>query len=868
MRSVLAIFLLLASAGISVAQDEPTLTVDRDTLYRGESLLLTLAVPGAEAATVPDLSSVPCGTPRLIRNEAKNHYQISIVNGRMERQGFSGRIYTYALEPRDAGRFRIGPVQVDAGGRLWTLPGPWVTVHEIPPQDQAFLEIRADPETVLPGEPFTVTVVLRVKQLPPPYGDAPPFLPGSPPLLDVPFLQPGAMPDLDSGDPRDTLARYQVSAPSPGFRINDYAAERSPFDGGLFDFPDFFGDRRSTRNPLLFLPPAVAVTTNETTYLEYRISHSFTAPEEGAFVFGPVRFKGPVLTGVNDAGQAESLAVYTIAPPLSVRVGFPPRASWPTSFFGLYGSNLVADAQLSAGVCRVGDPIRVTLKIRGSFLGRHDWMPNLDAVSNLTDRFQLYGSTLQADHSDDGRDYTFTLRPRETGTLEFPALPIAWYDTHSRQFRLTSTAPVPLKVEPASELKAGAWLEKQNAFQESAADGQRWENVPAGIRPIPNSLRMAPSAPWTLALALAGPVFFLATVLNALLQRLARRLDAWRRRRSAVPRAIRELRRLRVHPPPEPQNAARAAYQIVCQCVSVGFDQDPVSLTPDRLRHLLETGPFPTADAHWVADAASQLFASAYSPRPRTEAVQTILDQLPERLRLFDRTRGAVGRGPIPSAVRRALFMAFLAGSTIAACGDDRTAASRLFLWEEANARAAQAVTPADFKQAAEQYAELAALGIRHGDLFYNLGVCLLFAGEPREAEQALLRAERYLGRPPDLAQTLALAQQAARGDMATGVPWNRIVWAFHYAIPLGWRLRLAAIGLLLFCVAGAAWRLRRTRRRRHLMNLGLVLLLFFGTSAGVTGFLEHQETLSPLPLAPPSSAGPADVSTQEPDPT
>jgi len=124
------------------------------------------------------------------------------------------------------------------------------------------------------------------------------------------------------------------------------------------------------------------------------------------------------------------------------------------------------------------------------------------------------------------------------------------------------------------------------------------------------------------------------------------------------------------------------------------------------------------------------------------------------------------------------------------------------FLWEQANARMANAHTPEDFLETARTYNRLASGGVRNGPLFYNLGTALLLAGDGENAAAAFRRAERYLGSTPELRVNLrqALARQLGQPD--ADLPWDHIVFFWHYDEPLRVRALAALCGWLLLWLA------------------------------------------------------------------
>lgn len=127
---------------------------------------------------------------------------------------------------------------------------------------------------------------------------------------------------------------------------------------------------------------------------------------------------------------------------------------------------------------------------------------------------------------------------------------------------------------------------------------------------------------------------------------------------------------------------------------------------------------------------------------------------------------------------------------------------SSRFLWDQANARMAAARAPADFLDAARTYNQLVADGVRNGPLFYNLGTALLLAGDGENAAAALRRAERYLGSTPEIRVNLRQALALQSGQPDADLPWDHVVFFWHYDEPLRVRAQIALYGWLLLWLA------------------------------------------------------------------
>ena len=163
----------------------------------------------------------------------------------------------------------------------------------------------------------------------------------------------------------------------------------------------------------------------------------------------------------------------------------------------------------------------------------------------------------------------------------------------------------------------------------------------------------------------------------------------------------------------------------------------------------------------------------------------------------------------------------------------------RTFIWNEANALMGSAVTPEDYRQAARAYQKLTETGVRNGPLFYNLGTALLQAGRYDDALDALARAERYLGRQPDIRQNMKIAMARKQKTPSVEWPWYRVLLFWHFDLPGAVRAAIAVAAFTLFWLALTLRRLALRRGMSALAVMALLIIVTFGSSAITTW---HQE--------------------------
>ncbi len=814
MEVVFTLAFALAALNAVTANADPQLelSASRSEVYLGESFVLQVKAAQSNGEE-PDLSALSNAVVRKLGSQDISNFSIVIVNGRMRREGFSGRIHAYEIQPLGAGPFTAGPVRL---GSL-SEPGPVISVMGIETQELVRLSIVALPTTALANEPFQISLRLRVRALPDNWADADPFPPDDPPLLQIPYLSE-AVDGLETPNLDPILNGLLVqNSQQGGLRINDYAIRNNPFE----------------EHPARFLFPRRVVVDPDRKFFEYSFDLPYRAAKEGTYTFGPVLFKGRIAVAPQGARQISLRPVFAVGPAATVRVIPPPETGRPDSYIGVLGSNLTATAELDAQTCLVGDPLTLTLTVNGPVQWRNVIPLRLSLQTNLLDRFTIYQDQVQTVKGDQSRQFLYTLRPIKAGTYEVPPIDVSFYDAELRDYRTVQTEPLPIRVNPSAEFTA-AQVVGQSTNRPS---------LDSEVAPLPllAALRMEPQGAQPASLIgppallwAAGSLPILALLLwlaRAGWQRRQHLRRVWLRRR-ALPRARHRLREAA-----RPSVSSPHVHQLLCEAIRgyladrLNIDAGP--LTPDEIQQRLTDRAIDPALATRIRSALEYHSHAQFGAQP---SANPDMDPSPrgieDLLREFDRS-------PLkpPSIRGKTLLILFAVGLTAVATQAQPEEGE--FLWQEANSRMQNAQSPLDFALAADIYHQMIERGIRNGPVFINWGIALFQAGHPAEAREAFLRAERYIGSDPEIARSLRLATARMEKNPEAMLPWYRIPLFWHYALPCALRFQIAAGAFILAWGALIAGFFGGGRWARRLMWLALIVLAVFGSSALTTLHLE-----------------------------
>jgi len=613
---------LLAVSLVRAADITLNVTPSRQNIYLGESFNLTVEVAGADRGLdAPDLSAFPPADVQFLGQHSNSRSSIAIINGRMTRESHEGRVFAYQVKPHAEGAFRAGPVRVKAGGKIHTAPGAVVQVRGIEQQDTVIAAVNASSTSVLVEETFTVTLSVAVAELPDPFAeDNEPVHPDAPPHLSADFLEIRQdTPGLKGPDLNQILnGLIDQSGRQPAFAINDYKAQG--FSSG---FGRLFGDSPFQTRPIRFRLAQERITLGGKKYRAYTLSLDYTATKEGEFTFGPLAFKGVVIADVAADRQAVTKDVYTIGPAVTVRVVPPPDDGRPEWFIGPVGKAMKATAAFDTTVCKVGDPLTLTLEVTGAISVSNLRTPILNLQPELAKDFRIYDDHVSVDTLPNGKRFKYRVRPTREGTLEFPPVKLAYYDTDARAYTTVATAPVPIQARATTQI---ATADDDGGGALTGILASRARALPAGITLDPRGAvpdPLLPPARVAFTLLVLGPTLCLLTVLASPFAAFVRALRARRRRSGAVRRACAALAYTQ-----KPDVATRAVRAYLAE----RLDAPGATLTPADADALLRGRRIPEHLAQDIARQLARLDEALYRPDAATpvgETVQRLLALLP-----------------------------------------------------------------------------------------------------------------------------------------------------------------------------------------------------------------------------------------------
>lgn len=394
---LVAALLLLAFARPARCEVSLTLSLDRGEATLADSLVLSVSISGAHGESArPTIQ----GLEEFLVRPAGTSTRVEIVNGRYS----AGTDFSFLLQPKRAGSFRIGPAELVVDGATYRSNVETLTVGQpvaAPDGDRGpvFLVASLAPAKVYVEQQALYTVKLfRSVNI----ADV---------SLNVPQVDGLALAKL--GEARE----YQATRQGRPFQVVEVRYLVTPQKAGSHTLPP-------ARMDLVAFTPR-------------------SRQRRGLF--------DDPFFGQAASGRPTALA----SEPLTLQVLPLPAAGRPVDFGGLVGT-FTLGATVEPRQIKAGDSITLTATVRGRGNARRIpelKIPPLDGVKIYADQ------PVVRDESDgDGvvvtKVMTWALVPERAGRYRIPPLALGYFDTATGSYRTLTTDEASVSVAPGAPDRA------------------------------------------------------------------------------------------------------------------------------------------------------------------------------------------------------------------------------------------------------------------------------------------------------------------------------------------------------------------------------------------------------------------------------
>ncbi len=443
---ILLIFLLTATR--SFASDlSANAVVDNTEVYAGESFTLQIQVSGSENPEQPDLSNLKGFGVNYLGGSQNSSSSITIINGKMTRNVKKGFVFNYRLTPEKTGTLLIPAITVRSGSDT-AETSPIVIVARKPEESNDFkLRLELSKDTCYVGEPVILTVTWYIGK------NVNNFNFNLPVIHDKRFELADTEVDKQSGK---KLYRIQLG---DGEVIGEQGQ-------GLYD-----GIRFTTISFKKVLIPVKAGTIpiDEATVTCSALSGYSRRSDDPFSSFFDDDFFG-------SSRKAVYKTVVVPSNTLSLKVRELPTEGRPANFSGHIGNYTISTSATPLKVS-VGDPITLTITIKGPEYLEHVKLPSLNDQPAFKNRFKIPDEMASGEIKGKSKIFTQTIRPLNTNVKEIPPVELPYFNTEKGKYMIAKSAPIPLTVK---ETKVITLLDAEGKTETPVA-GNDIESLGQGI---------------------------------------------------------------------------------------------------------------------------------------------------------------------------------------------------------------------------------------------------------------------------------------------------------------------------------------------------------------------------------------------------
>ena len=429
----LSILVTFAAWAVPSAAATLSLSVSSESIHTGMPFTLTLQAEGFQeepAPAAPPLAIAGCEVTFLgVSPNVSSHVQI--INGRRSEWREVKFNYQWRVVAQNAGRYTVPPLRVEQGVLAASTPQATFQVADVPSSADMIVRMRLPERAVWVGETFDTAVEWLLNREVESHEFAVPL-----------FHVEGA----------------HVEAPASGSQSMRFAAgsgevvlpvQRSVVQESGRQYTRFVFPARVTLNraaPLDLDPVRVVARLQTGTG---RDSWGFRRPRYELF---------------RAEGQRQRLAVRPL-----------PQAGRPAAFVNAIGGGFSIDVQASRTVVSVGDPVELTIRVRGDGPLTGLSLPPLTGPSALPPAHFGVADASPAgeiDEQTNSKRFAVTVRVKSQTVQEIPPISFAYFDPAAGEYRTVTSEPIALSVGAATLVGAGDVVAAATPAQNAATPSQ------------------------------------------------------------------------------------------------------------------------------------------------------------------------------------------------------------------------------------------------------------------------------------------------------------------------------------------------------------------------------------------------------------
>ena len=428
-RALCALVLGVVLAHAAEAQ-QVEVRVGRGPYYVGESIEVQVVAQGFEEDPVPTQQAPAPASGRLEFTGVSPNIssQVTVIGGRVTQSKQVSFVYRYRFLSGRPGKIELGPFRIAQGTTVRSTPTLKLVLAQVSSSDRLRVELGIPEHPLIVGGRQPVTLEWWIdsglrKNL---HGYT----------LRVPLFERSG--PFQFFDPEENRGKTQIKIETSSGTLELYGdAEQRVVDGRRY-----------------------LVVTATRTLVPLEVG-SFEVAPASVIVNEGLRwqrdfFGGRRATRVRKLRAADQTRRIQVKPL--------PMAGRTASFAGAIGKGFSLEVTADRSVVKVGDPITLTLKLRGEGNLESAGLPPLAAEGGLSpSEFRLPDDDATGVIDAGEKNFGRVVRVIDPSVQEIPAIAYSWFDMESGTYQTTYSRPIALSVTGAEMVRA------QDVFSSAAA---------------------------------------------------------------------------------------------------------------------------------------------------------------------------------------------------------------------------------------------------------------------------------------------------------------------------------------------------------------------------------------------------------------
>jgi hypothetical protein len=412
----------LGLAGPAAAEPALQLRVGRAPYYVGPPIELQVQSESFDREPEPQCSAEPLakGQLRLLRIVPNFSSSVQVVNGRMFKQEVSTFTCVWEFTAAEPGSYRLGPFFMEQNGEKGRSQRFDLKLDAVPKDSRIKLRIVMPEGPVYLGQRIPMTIEFWLDQ----------------------SLQ-------------ESLGGYMIrSELFDREEVFRFVGDAAPDRGG-----QTLNIQTPTGETLL---PAVVKRrkSGRRNYLVVIAERTLMPLREGKFELAPATLDATEVTRwqrdlFGSRRPAETRRIFALGEAHKLVVKAPPDRDRPPSFAGAVGRGFSIETTADRSVVQLGDPITLTLTIRGDGNLANVALPRLDGEHGFSSaQFRLPEGDVSGEIVGDAKIFRLPVRVLDDAVREIPALRYSWFDPGLGRYQTSESRPIALSVRPAQMISA------------------------------------------------------------------------------------------------------------------------------------------------------------------------------------------------------------------------------------------------------------------------------------------------------------------------------------------------------------------------------------------------------------------------------